>query len=161
MSLPTDDELVAFVLHEARLLNDARYDDWLALYAEAGRYWIPLLGAAQQEGGAHTSIADDGRLMLALRVDRLKNPRAHSLHPRCSSQHIVQVPQVEHRDDAGGTCELYTPFLYVEARGDDQVTLAGHWRHRLCLEGGSLRIALKRVNLVNAAARLPMIQLFP
>jgi hypothetical protein len=29
------------------------------------------------------------------------------------------------------------------------------------VEGGALRIALKRVNLVNAGASLPMIQLFP
>ena len=74
---------------------------------------------------------------------------------------MLQAPQVESRDDAAGTCEIHTPFLYVEARGDEQILLAGHWRHRLCMEGGALRIALKRVNLVNASAQLPMIQLFP
>jgi len=37
-------ELVA---HEARLLDERRHDEWLALFTEDGRYWVPLQGAAQ------------------------------------------------------------------------------------------------------------------
>jgi hypothetical protein len=39
--------------------------------------------------------------------------------------------------------------------------LAGQWCHRLCREQGAWRIALKRVNLLNAGAAHPAIQLFP
>jgi hypothetical protein len=41
------------------------------------------------------------------------------------------------------------------------VVLHGHYVHRLRETPEGLRIVLKRVNLVNAHSRLPMIQLFP
>jgi hypothetical protein len=39
--------------------------------------------------------------------------------------------------------------------------LAGQWCHRLRREQGAWRIALKRVNLLNAGAAHSAIQLFP
>ena len=161
MSYPNDQHLVSFILDEARLLNEGRYDDWLALFAKQGRYWIPLQGARQRDGERYNALADEDRLLLALRVDRLKNPRAFSQQPRSHSQHILQTPQVAKQDLSGDEFSLYTPFIYVEARGDEQVMLTGHWQHTLCVEDGALRIVLKRVNLLNADARLPSIQLFP
>lgn len=158
---PDNDSLVRFVLDEARCLNEGRYAEWLALFAKNGRYWIPLQGAQQGEHDRHNALADEDRLLLGLRMDRLGNARAFSQQPRSHSQHVIQTPQVDGVDEEGRVFSLYTPFIYVEARGDEQIMLAGHWRHRLVLEDGFLRIALKRVNLLNAGAQLPMIQLFP
>jgi len=53
-----------------------------------------------------------------------------------------------------------TPFVYSEVKGDDQLVLFGAASHRLRLEGGRLRIVLKRVDLLNADAALPSILLF-
>jgi 3-phenylpropionate/cinnamic acid dioxygenase small subunit len=36
------DDLIRFVYHEARLLDEQRFDEWLALFAADGRYWMPL-----------------------------------------------------------------------------------------------------------------------
>ena len=47
-----------FVAHEARLLDERRHDEWLALFADDGRYWVPLQGAAQAEGAPHNALAD-------------------------------------------------------------------------------------------------------
>jgi hypothetical protein len=74
---------------------------------------------------------------------------------------VLQQPQVQSRDEEAGRAVLYTPFLYAESRGDERLLLAGHWVHTLVVEDGALRIALKRVNLLDADARLPAIQLFP
>jgi hypothetical protein len=63
--------------------------------------------------------------------------------------------------EGAGAFVLRTAFSYAESRGEDLVTLHGHYIHRIVTVDGQLRIALKRVNLVNAHARLPMIQLFP
>ena len=71
-----------FIAEEAALLDARRFDDWLALFAEDGRYWVPLLGAAQADPFSHNSIAYEDRLLLQLRVDRLKNPRAHTRSTR-------------------------------------------------------------------------------
>ena len=70
--------LVDFVAAEAALIDAHRYDDWLGLFAEDGRYWVPLQSARQAHPFSHNSIAYEDRLLLTLRVERLKNPRARS-----------------------------------------------------------------------------------
>jgi len=152
-------DVQAFVQAEARLLNQARYQDWLAMFASDGRYWVPLGGDAQSETDTHNALADEDRLLLTLRVERLAAGRAHSQQPASRSAHVLQLPQVDVCNDHHA--EVYTPFTYVESRGEQQMWLAGQWCHRLCREQGAWRIALKRVNLLNAGAALPAIQLFP
>ena len=149
-----------FIAHEARLLDEQRFDEWLALFTEDGRYWVPLAGAAQAEGAAHNSLADEDRLLLALRIQRLKNPKAHSQHPRSRCQHVLQAP-VQVGSASDGACELHTPFLYIESRGERQLLLAGTSTHRLVRVGDQWRIRCKRVDLLDAGAPLPAIQLFP
>jgi 3-phenylpropionate/cinnamic acid dioxygenase small subunit len=149
----------SFIAHEARLLDERRYDEWLALFADDGRYWVPLQGAAQQEGAPHNALADEDRLLLALRIERLKNPRAHSQHPASRCQHVLQAPSVVL--DEPERCELRTPFVYIEARGERHVMLAGSCFHRLVKVGRDWRIRLKRVDLLDAGMPLPAIQLFP
>ena len=154
-------ELQAFIFHEARLLDERRWDEWLALFTEDGRYWVPLQGSAQADYGAHNSIADENRLLLSLRIERLKNPRAHSQHPASVCQHVLQQPALERGEPRAGLYELRTPFVYTEARGAEHVVLTGCYRHRLVSVEGGLRIRLKRVDLLNPGAALPAVQLFP
>jgi 3-phenylpropionate/cinnamic acid dioxygenase small subunit len=148
-----------FIAHEARLLDEQRFDEWLELFTEDGRYWVPLAGASQESGAAWNALADEDRLLLSLRVQRLKNPKAHSQHPRSRSQHVLQASTPLSGDAQG--CELRTPFLYVESRGERQLMLAGACTHRLVRAGEGWRIRLKRVDLLDSEAALPAIQLFP
>lgn len=154
-------ELQDFIVREARLIDTRQLDEWLALFADDGRYWIPLNGAAQAEGDAVNALADEDRLLLSLRIERLKNARAHSQRPPSRCQHVLQAPQLLHADEAAGRFELLTPFLYVEAQADRPLTLAGTARHRLVRRDGRLLIAQKRVDLLDAGQALPAIQLFP
>ena len=158
-----------FVAAEAALLDAGRFDEWLALFSEDGRYWVPLLGARQADPFSHNSIAYEDRLLLQLRVDRLKDPRAHSQHPRSECQHVLQrsiveqAEQLEQAEQAGpavATVVLRTPFIYVEARGDAQVLLAGACRHTLIRTASGWSIRQKRVDLLDAGRALPAIQLF-
>ena len=154
-------ELFDFVALEARLLDSQRWDEWLALFAEHGRYWVPLAGEAQADTRTHNSLADEDRLLLQVRIARLRNPRAHSQHPPSRCQHVLQRPSIESADALADRFELRTPFVYVESRGPHSLILTGSARHRLVREGGALRIELKRVDLLDAGAPLPVIQLFP
>ena len=42
MTAPTDQELIDFVIREARLIDQQRFEEWLDLFAEDGIYWMPL-----------------------------------------------------------------------------------------------------------------------
>ena len=147
-----------FIAHEAALLDERRFDDWLALFADDGHYWVPLLGAGQADPFSHNSLAYEDRLLLQLRVERLKNPRAHSQHPASHSQHVLQPSRIE--EEAADEVRLRTPFLYVEARGDDQILLSGTARHHLIRTPTGRAIREKRIDLLNATRALPAIQLF-
>lgn len=148
------------VVQEAALIDAQRWDEWFALYAPECRYWVPLGGAAQAEDAPFNALADEDRLLLTLRIERLKSPRrAHSQTPRSRCQHVLQPPQI--LSQTPQHCELRTPFLYIESRGERQVTLAGTTTHRLVRVGDEWRIRLKRIDLMDAGQALPAIQLFP
>jgi len=167
---PAAADIAGFIFEEARLLDSARWEDWLGLFAPEGRYRVPLPGGAPPAETAGSgaaddeplgqSIADEDLLLLRIRVARLRHPRAYSLQPQVSCQHVLQQPHVERIDRAGNTFTAYTPFMYAECKGDEQAILFGAVRHRLRLHEGALRIVLKRVDLLNAAAPLPAIYLF-
>lgn len=168
----TDIDPVRFVLDEARLLNDARYGDWLALFAPDGHYWVPLAGDRQPDPCGHASMAYEDRLLLATRIQRLQGPRAHSLEPGVRGLHVLQQPRAEPasgdtdgngngNSDGSAEWQIYTPFLYTEVCGARQTTLAGAWRHRLRCTSTGLQIVLKRTDLVNASFAHEAIQLFP
>jgi 3-phenylpropionate/cinnamic acid dioxygenase small subunit len=161
MSSALRDELADFIYEEARLLDDGAYESWLRLFGDTGRYWMPLQGRDQQDGDRVNAIADEDVLLLRIRIKRLIDGRAHSQQPRSRCQHVLQRPTLVNADDAAGRWTLRTPFSYQECRGGDCVTLFGHYVHVLCRQQGALQIVQKRINLVNADAALPMIQLLP
>ena len=152
--------LADFVAHEAALLDAGRFDDWLALYTDDGRYWVPLAGAAQADPYGHQSLAFEDRLLLQLRIDRMKSPRAHSLRPRSRCQHVLQRSRIDAVDVAGRSAALSTPFLYIETRGELELTLAGTCRHRLVHTDAGWRMREKRVDLLDPERPYPAIQLF-
>jgi 3-phenylpropionate/cinnamic acid dioxygenase small subunit len=152
-------DLVAFVYHEARLLDEQRFDEWYDLYTEDARYWMPLT-RGQPDGVSHTSLMYEDKLLLRVRIERLKNPHSFSQHPRSHAQHVLQAPQVESVDAATGIAILRTPFFYMESQMDESVILSGVIWHHLVRSEGHIRIRLKKIELVNCDAALPSIQLF-
>ncbi len=156
---PTEQDLIRFVVHEARLLDEKRFDEWLTLFTEDGYYWVPL-AHGQTDPVLHTSLAYEDRLLLQLRVERLKSPRAFSQQPPSRCHHLLQTPEVESMDAAANVFVTRTQFLYTEARLDEVQHYAGTVFHTLRVVDGALKIVLKRVNLLNCDAALPSIQLF-
>lgn len=151
------DALVDFVYDEARLLDEKNFDAWYELFTDDGLYWIPL-SAEQQDGLNHVSLMYEDRLLLKLRIERLKQPRAFSQQPPSRSLHVLQRP---HLDGAEPGCyRLRTPMIYTETRGDEQLMFAATVLHEIVEREGKLMMRCKRVNLLNADAALPSIQLF-
>lgn len=155
----TDQDLVRFVVREARLLDEKRFDEWLTLFAEDGYYWVPL-AHGQTDPVLHTSLAYEDRLLLELRVERLKSPRAFSQQPPSRCHHLLQTPTVETFDAAANRFVVRTEFHYTEAQGDETQFYVGTFFHHLTVHDGALKMTLKRVNLLNCDAALPAVQLF-
>ena len=160
MTAPADRALADFVVAEARLLDELRFDDWLALFADDGFYWMPL-AHGQTDPLLHASLLYEDKLLLAVRIERLRGARTFSQQPRSRCHHLLQAPTVESRDEAAGVYTTRTAFHYVETRQDEQTLYAGWATHTLVAGAdGALRIRLKRVDLVNCDAAFGNIQLF-
>ena len=157
--IPSNQDLVDFVLHEVRLLDDLRFDDWLALFSDDGRYWMPL-ERGQTERRLHCSLMDEDKLLLKVRIERLHGARTFSQQPGSRCHHLLQQPAIESRDEAAGLYVTRTAFHYVETRIDEQQLYAGWATHTLKATPEGLRIQLKRVDLVNCDAAFGNIQLF-
>lgn len=156
---PTRRDLIDFVVNEARLIDQHRYDEWLDLYAEDGIYWMPLEWG-QTDPTLHASLMYEDRLLLQIRVERLHGNRTFSQKPKSRSHHVLQVPQVDKFDAEANEYVTWTPMHYVETRLDKQDLYAAWATHKLAMVDGKLKIKLKRVDLVNCDAVFGSIQLF-
>ena len=154
-----DETLIEFVYREARLIDEKRFDEWYDLYAEDCRYWMPLM-RGQPEGAGHTSLFDEDKLLLKIRIERLRTSKSYSQAQPSWCQHVLQAPRIESRDDSAGMAVLRTPFLYLEYQQDQQEVYAGVAWHHLKRSGDKFLIALKKIELLNCEAALPSMQLF-
>jgi benzoate/toluate 1,2-dioxygenase beta subunit len=145
-------EIETFLVHEARLLDERRYDDWLALFTEEGWYWVPL-EEGQADPKETVSLMYDDRRLLETRVRRLVQGKLHIQEPKSRTSRIVTNVSVETRDDNGAT--VRSKFVVTEYRRGVQLTYAGTYYHRLVRAGGQFRIAWKKVEIVNSEDALP------
>ena len=154
----TREQVIDFIYDEARVLDEGRYTEWLALWLPDGHYWMPL-DYQQTDPLNVTSLMYEDLFMLKLRVERLNGARTFSQKPKSRGHHVLQRPFV---DEMNGDSFATTTFMhYVETRLDEQQLLALTAKHDLALVDGSLRIANKRVDIVNCDAAFRNIQLLP
>jgi 3-phenylpropionate/cinnamic acid dioxygenase small subunit len=158
-AIPSDQELIDFVVREARLIDQQRFDEWLDMYADDAFYWMPLEWN-QTDPRLTCSLMYEDKLLLSIRVERLKGARTFSQKPKSRCHHVLQTPQVDSRDAAVNSYVTWTPIHYVETRLDEQALYAAWVTHHLSVENGKLKIKLKRVDLINCDAAFGNIQLF-
>lgn len=156
---PTRQDLIDFVINESFLLDQRRYEEWNALFTDDAFYWVPL-AQNQPDGINQTSHMYEDKLLRSIRIERLKSPRAFSQQPPSRCHHLLQMPVVETFEPAKDHYVVRTQFHYTELQMDDQNMFVGTAFHHLCTVDGSLRMRLKRVNLLNSDCALPSIQLF-
>lgn len=160
MTAPSNQVLIDFIVSEAAMLDELRFDDWMNLFADDGYYWMPLTHG-QTDPKLHASLMYEDKLLLKVRIERLHGARTFSQQPISRCHHLLQSPIVTERNDDNGVYTCRTAFHYVEARRDTQTLYAGWSTHTLVLQSdGTLRIKLKRVDLVNCDAAFGNIQLF-
>jgi 3-phenylpropionate/cinnamic acid dioxygenase small subunit len=152
------DQLIDFIYDEVRMLDEGRYTDWLALWLPDGHYWMPL-DYKQVDPINETSLLYEDMFMLKLRVERLNGERTFSQKPKSRCHHVIQRPFVDEMD--GDHFVTNASMHYVETRLDEQQLLALTARHELALVDGKLRIANKRVDILNCDAAFRNIQLLP
>ena len=139
-------EVEAFLIHEAALLDDRKFEEWRDLFTEEGYYWVPLR-PDQESPDDEASLFYDTRDVMATRFERLRHPRIHAQTPPHRTCHLIGNVAVMERQ--GAECTVRSSLIMVDYRLRVQRVFAGKVQHRLRTAGESFRIVWKRVDLIN------------
>jgi 3-phenylpropionate/cinnamic acid dioxygenase small subunit len=140
------DEFRRLLEREARLLDQLRYDDWLALYAPECVYWVPSTPNAG-DPRREIAIMFDDRRRLEDRVYRLRTGFAWSQAPASRTARLVTNVEV-FSTASEAVRMLRSNFLISEFWGDETRMLAGWAGHRVVRNEGDWLIQAKQVNLI-------------
>jgi benzoate/toluate 1,2-dioxygenase beta subunit len=131
---------------EARLLDQLRYEDWLAMLARECIYWVP---STPNAGDPRREIAVmfDDRRRLEDRVYRLRTGFAWSQAP--ASRTVRLITNVEAFATGSEDARMVRAnFLITEFWGDETRILSGWYGYRFVQQSGRWEIQAKQVNLL-------------
>jgi len=148
--------VVEFLHREARLADEARYAEWLALWTDDAVYWVPATTDPAADPDKHLSHIYDNRGRLETRIKLLQTGYRYSQEPASSMRRLISNIEVT----PAGNGELVAESNFALAELAIQAKREMHWwvgraMHRLRRVGGELRMCRKKVVLVNAAEPLP------
>lgn len=163
IGLPSDD-VVAFLLAEARYADEFALDEWEALLADDFHYWVPN-GPMSGEPAEQLSYINDNRARTATRLNQLRTGKRLAQLPHSPMRRMLS--NIEVREIVGSVAD--DPDPDGNADGDEVVVEAnfvlyevaaqasgelriwpGRVRYRLRRTDGSFRLAAKWVELVTA-----------
>jgi benzoate/toluate 1,2-dioxygenase beta subunit len=155
----SDDEyraVVEFLYREARLADEARYAEWLALWTDDGVYWVPATTDPGAEPDRHLSHLYDDRARVDTRVKLLQTGHRYSQESPSRMRRLLSNVEVARGED--DELAAQSNFILAEPSvpaGPEMHWWAGRATHRLRRVDGVLRMSRKKVVLVNAAEPLP------
>ena len=148
--------VAAFLHEEARLADEGRYAEWLALWTDDAVYWVPATTDPDADPERHLSHIYDNRARLETRVKLLQTGVRHSQQPASHMRRLVS--NIEARPAGDAELAVESNFILAELAvqaGHELHWWAGRISHRLRRVDGALRLSRKTVVLVNAAEPLP------
>ena len=144
-------QIETFLYAEARLLEDNRFDEWLASFSEDARYWMPVRQnvdrSANDESILDTfALFDDDKQSLELRVLRVQTGEAHAEVPPSVTQRFIT--NIMAQPAAQKSFSVYSNFMvYQERRGLHGITFFGRREDVLYCEEGTFKIQRRKIEL--------------
>ena len=142
----TLEDVTQFIYREARLQDEHRYDEWESLWTDDGVYWVPANG----DGGDPEqvmSIIYDNRSRIALRIRQYHTGKRFSQTPQSRLRRLIS--NIEVMEEDGDELSVGSNVLIFENQTRGDVLWAARTEYRLRRVDGALRMARKKVNLLN------------
>ncbi len=147
-SADTQRAVEQFLYAQAEILDERRWADWLALFTEDGKYWMPA-DPEQTTGERLPNIFYEDVYLMDMRIRRVEHPYAHSQMAGHRTSHTVSNVTIQNEDAASGDVVCTSRFHMVEYRRDDQRYFGGKYTHTLKKTDDGYRIFLQRVDIAN------------
>ena len=146
------DRCRALIEREARLLDQLRFDEWLAMYAAECIYWVPGTPEAG-DPRREIAISFDDRRRMEDRIFRLRTGYAWSQAPRSRTVRMTSNVEVFATGERSARM-VRSNFLISEFRPDGTRFLTGWCGHRLVENAGRWEIRVRQVNLIDCDQNL-------
>jgi len=161
-SVPQEDRIAAMLLHyeverfyydEAALLDAHRYEEWLALFADDARYFMPIRRTRMQREldkeftkPGEMAFFDDTKTLLAGRIKKLGSGRSWAEDPPSRTRHLITNIRI--LKDDGRTLEVESNFhLYRTRLNSEETSWIGSRRDVLRRGEGSFQIVDRKIFL--------------
>jgi p-cumate 2,3-dioxygenase beta subunit len=131
-------EVERFFTMEAALLDEWRLKDWLKLFTEDARYWVPTTDLPEGQPGEALGLIDDDFTRLQARVDRLLSRHAHREFPWSRTRRFVTNVRVN--ESNGDEVKATASFLVYRIRNRHVDPYIGRYEYVFRRVDGGLRI---------------------
>jgi benzoate/toluate 1,2-dioxygenase beta subunit len=145
-----------FLYREARHADEADYDAWEALWTDDALYWVPV--AATDDPSSTMSVIYDNRSRIATRLKQVRTGKRYAQAPASKLRRLLSnIEFLGGRPNSGGGVDLEVGanFLVLESRARGNHLWGGRTTYRLRRDDGDLRLAYKKVVLVDNGKPLP------
>ncbi len=146
------DRFRALVEREARLLDELKFDEWLAMYVPECIYWVPGTPAAG-DPRREIAVSFDDRRRMEDRIYRLRTGYAWSQAPKSRTVRMVSNVEV-FAARQGNVRMVRSNFLISEFRVDGTRFLSGWCGHRFVEASERWLIEVRQVNLIDCDQNL-------
>ncbi len=148
-------EIVGFLIREARLLDEQRYDEWEALLADDMIYLIPLHDG-EFDPTKHASIASDNRRRLGNRLKQLKTGKRYAQDPPSPMRRLLSNVEIGRTGE--GEYLVQCNFALFEFRvqsANEMYIWPGRTEYGLRRRDAGLALFRKRIDLITVSGPLP------
>lgn len=143
-------EVEQFLYREARYADELNYDAWEALWTDDALYWVPV--ASTDDPLRQMSVIYDNRSRIGTRLKQVRTGKRYAQAPPSSLRRLLSnieflggMPNPE----GGVDLEVAANFLVLESRERGNNLWGGRTTYRLRRVDGALRLAYKKVVLVD------------
>ncbi|WP_369804110.1 aromatic-ring-hydroxylating dioxygenase subunit beta [Mycobacterium sp. GA-2829] len=150
-------EVEQFLYREARHADENDYDAWEALWTDDAIYWVPA-NSASVDPNRQMSIIFDNRSRISTRLKQVRTGRRYAQAPPSHLRRLISnIEFLGGRPGADGSIDLEVGanFVVVEARPRGNHIWGGRVTYRLRRVGAELKLAYKKVQLVDADKPIP------
>jgi 3-phenylpropionate/cinnamic acid dioxygenase small subunit len=150
-------EVEQFLYREARLADENDYDGWEALWTDDALYWVPVDGEGEHPR-THVSVIYDNRNRISTRLKQVRTGKRYAQAPPSNLRRIIgNVELLGGRAAPGGGVDLEVGanFMALESRSRGNELWGGRTTYRLRRMDDQIRLAYKKVVLVDNARVLP------
>jgi benzoate/toluate 1,2-dioxygenase beta subunit len=150
-------EVEQFLYREARFADENDYDAWEALWTDDALYWVPS-GGPEIDPINHVSVIYDNRSRISTRLKQVRTGKRYAQAPPSNLRRLIGNVELlggRRNADGGVDLEVGANFLVFESRERGNVLWGGRTTYRLRRIDGELRLAYKKVVLVDNDRPIP------